>query len=361
MDKECIPEHPSYPLTSLYLYLSDQCNLSCRHCWISPSFSQSPTNGISLEHLKKTILEAKTIGLYSVKLTGGEPLLYKDINALLTFLAGEDIAVIIETNGTLLDRPILESLRSCDVDQISVSLDAATAEIHDEIRGVKGCFDQTLEGLRLVSEYGFSFQIIMTLQRKNSQEIQGLVSLGKEFGAGSLKINHLVPCGRGKKAFRNRENLNSDELIHLYQVVEKERSSHGSLDVIFDLPVALRSIEDIIRGGIIECKILNILGILASGDFSICGIGQTVDELRMGNLYQDSIIDIWQNAGILRDLREALPRQLKGICGDCLFKFQCLGACRANAYALNKDLYASYFLCQESCDSGLFPNSRRIQ
>lgn len=360
MDKECIPENPSYPLTSLYLYLSDQCNLSCQHCWISPSFSQTPTNGVPLAYLKQVIIDAKSIGLQSVKLTGGEPFLYKDINALLTFLASEDIAVIIETNGILFNRPLLESLRSCDVDQISVSLDGATAEIHDEIRGVKGCFDRTLDGLGLVSEYGFRFQIIMTLQRKNSQEIQGLISLSKELGAGSLKINHLVPCGRGKRVFRNKENLSPDELVHLYQVVEKERSSHGNLDVIFDIPVALRSIEDIKKGGIIECNILNILGILASGDFSICGIGQTVDELRMGNLYQDSIIDIWQNAGILRDLRESLPRQLKGICGDCLFKFQCLGGCRANAYALNKDLYASYFLCQESYDLGLFPTSRRI-
>ena len=56
-------------------------------------------------------------------------------------------------------------------------------------------------------------------------------------------------------------------------------------DVIFDLPVALRSIEDIKRRGIVECKIMNILGILANGDFSICGIGQIIDELRMGNLY----------------------------------------------------------------------------
>jgi SynChlorMet cassette radical SAM/SPASM protein ScmF len=352
---------PSYALASLYLYISDQCNLSCRHCWISPGYSESVTRGIPLEHLKKTILEAKTIGLQSVKLTGGEPLLYRDINALLTFLASEDIVVIIESNGTLFERPILETLRLCQVDQISVSLDAATKEIHDEMRGVKGGFDRTLKGLRLLSEYEFNFQIIMTLQRKNSQEIQGVVSLAKELGAGSLKINHLIPCGRGERIFRNRENLSPDELILLYQTVERERSSYGNLDVIFDLPVALRSIEDIKRRGIIECRILNILGILANGDFSICGIGQTIDELRMGNLYQDSIVEIWQNHRILIDLRNSLPTQLKGVCGACLFKFQCLGACRANAYALNKDLYAPYFLCQESYDSGRFPVSRTVQ
>ena len=150
-------QNPSYPLASLYLYLSDQCNLSCRHCWISPGFSQGATNGIPLEHLKKTILEAKTIGLQNVKLTGGEPLLYRDIKSLLRFLADEDIIVIIESNGTLFDRSILETLQLCQVDQISVSLDAATREIHDEIRGVKGGFDRALEGLSLLSEYEFDW------------------------------------------------------------------------------------------------------------------------------------------------------------------------------------------------------------
>jgi SynChlorMet cassette radical SAM/SPASM protein ScmF len=361
MEDECMPRPPSYPLVSLYLYLSDHCNLSCRHCWISPGYSESAIHGVPLEHLKNTISEAKTIGLQSVKLTGGEPLLYRDIHALLTFLASEGIAVIIESNGTLFERRIMETMRSCQVDQISVSLDAATKEIHDEMRGVKGSFDRTLKGLKLLSEYGFNFQIIMTLQRKNSQDIQGLISLAKELGAGSLKINHLVPCGRGERAFRNRENLSPDELMLLYQRVERERSSYGDLNVIFDLPVALRSIEDIKRRGIVECRILNILGILANGDFSICGIGQTIDELRMGNLYQDSIVEIWQKHQILMDLRNSLPRQLKGVCGNCLFRFQCLGACRANAYALNKDFYAPYFLCQESYDSGRFPASRIVQ
>src|SRR4030043_2399469 len=103
-------QSPHYQLSSLYLYISDQCNLSCRHCWISPGFSQDQKDGISIEYLKKTILEAKEIGLQSVKLTGGEPLLYRDIYALLAFLAAEEIDILIETNGTLINNSILERL-----------------------------------------------------------------------------------------------------------------------------------------------------------------------------------------------------------------------------------------------------------
>src|SRR4030042_3395527 len=237
-------QSPHYQLSSLYLYLVDQCNLSCRHCWISPGFSQDQKDGISIEYLKRTISEAKGLGLQSVKLTGGEPLLYRDISALLEFLAAEKINILIETNGTLLNNNILEKLKSCEIELISVSLDAVTPEVHDKIRGEKGSLDRTIAGLRMLSEYGFKFQIIMTLHRKNFMEIPGLISLCKDLGAGSLKINPLLPCGRGKEVFRDRQNLDPGELIQLYRMVDREWSLDMDLDIIFDLPIALRSITD---------------------------------------------------------------------------------------------------------------------
>lgn len=217
-----------------------------------------------------------------------------------------------------------------------------------------------MEGLRLLSEYHLDFQIIMTLQRRNRNEIPGMISLSKKLGANSLKINPMLPCGRGKDSFKQKQNLELDELIHLYRMVEEGFSRRDNYQIIFDLPAAFLSIEEIKQSGTNQCHILNILGILANGDVSICGIGQTSEELRMGNLTQDSIVEIWQNHPILNGLRESLPWKLKGICDRCIFKFQCLGACRANAYTLNRDLYAPYFLCQEFFEAGLFPSSRYI-
>jgi len=351
---------PDYALTDLYLYLTDHCNLCCTHCWISPSFSQNQQNSLSLNALKKTILEAKSVGLQSVKLTGGEPLLYHDLNKLLQFLASEDLTIFIETNGILFDKTIIESFQSSKVEQISVSLDAASEDVHDKIRGVKGSFNRTLNGMRLLSDYGLNFQIIMTLQRKNRKEIPGLIRLSEKIGAGSLKINPLQPCGRAIDSFKRRDNLELDELLKLYRLVEEEWYRPDSLEIFFALPLAFRSIEEIKRGEINECRILNILGVLANGDFSICGIGQTIDELRMGNIHEVSICEVWEDNPVLKELRQSLPGELKGICHHCIFKFQCLGACRANAYAMMKDFYAPYFLCQEFYESGFFPKSRYV-
>lgn len=356
-----VDQETSYPLTSLYLYLTDRCNLSCSHCWISPAFSQLQQNGIPLDPLKKTISDAGALGLNSVKLTGGEPLLYRQLDELLTFLKSKELTIYIETNGTLIDKKMIKSFQAAGVEQISVSLDAATEEIHNKIRGIKGSYARTLQGLHDLSHSGLQFQIIMTLQRKNRNEIPGMVQLSEKLGACSLKINHLLPCGRGKDVFDQKENLELEELTQLYRLVQEKWLRPGTMEVDFDLPVALRSIEDIKRRGLNECRILNILGILANGDFSICGIGQTVEELRMGNLSHDSVAKVWQNNPILNELRQSLTSKLEGACGGCIFKFQCLGGCRANAYSLTKDLHAPYFLCQQYYESGLFPSSRYIK
>jgi len=105
-------QEPGYALTDLYLYITDHCNLCCTHCWISPRFSQNRQNSISLSALKKTILEAKSVGLQSVKLTGGEPLLYQDIKGLIEFLASEELSIFMETNGILFDEKCIGSKES---------------------------------------------------------------------------------------------------------------------------------------------------------------------------------------------------------------------------------------------------------
>lgn len=345
-----------FPLTSLYLYLSSYCNLRCVHCWISPDYSQKPDNGVNSNLLLQSIIQAKDLGLQRVKLTGGEPLLYKGLPELLKFLAAEAISISIETNGTLIDSGFLKALLPCNVEQVCVSLDGACAQVHDRIRGVKGSFDLSIAGIKLLREAQVAVQIIMTLQRINYGELEPLIELCNQVGVQSLKINHMIPFGRAKN-IGNNQNVTIGELIEAYRKVTASLSGQG-IEIVFDLPLAFRSVTEIQRTGCSECRILNILGILANGDFSICGIGQAIDALRMGNISKDSIKDVWQKHPVLLGLRNSLPMRLNGVCGNCIFRFRCLGACRANAYAVTQDFYSPYFLCQELYDAGLFPASR---
>src|SRR5665647_1504590 len=92
-----------HALQTLYFYLSEGCNLACRHCWMGPRFdvtgNQYPV--LPVELFETAILEAKPLGLRGVKLTGGEPLLHPHFMHLLEIVRREELNVSIETNGLL--------------------------------------------------------------------------------------------------------------------------------------------------------------------------------------------------------------------------------------------------------------------
>ncbi len=349
-----------YPLTNLYLYLSDRCNLRCGHCWISPSHEAQGARWIDVAALSSVIAEAMPLGLGSVKLSGGEPLLHPDWQSLVATIAGHGLEVVLETNGTLIDTKTANFLKGIKSVFVSISLDAADREIHDRLRGVPGAFDRTMHGIDCLAKEGLGVQVIMTLQKQNCNQIPALLELAYRFKVGSVKINPLVPCGRGEAIFAKGDNLTVDELVCQYADTRLKAAAYPDLRVFFDLPPAFRSVEDLTGGGLHECRILNILGILANGDISICGIGQGHPTLRMGNIFRDSIADVWQSDPLLARLRESLPNRLKLPCSNCIFQFQCMGGCRALAFACDNDLLAPFFLCREMHTAGWFPPSRQI-
>ena len=124
----------------------------------------------------------------------------------------------------------------------------------------------------------------MAVERRNRQEVPRLMHLAEVLGATSLKINPLILCGRAKTAFSRGLNLDLDEFMALHDLTETVRQEMDGLDAFLDLPPAFLSLEEIRRRGVSHCRILNILGILAGGDISLCGIGQTESGLCMGNM-----------------------------------------------------------------------------
>ena len=107
-----------------------------------------------------------------------------------------------------------------------------------------------------------------------------------------------------------------------------------------------------------DAEYLASIGVLGSGKYALCGIGETVPELVFGHAEKDKLADIWNDNKVLNEIRKGLPLKLKGICGECLMKDQCLGSCVAINYYRHKDLFAPQWYCEEAQKAGLFPKSR---
>jgi len=346
-------------LTSLYLYLSDRCNLRCRHCWVAPhAHEEGDEQAIDLAVLMRAIAAAKELGLGTVKLTGGEPFLRKDIVELMRFLHGEGLSIDIESNGTMIDRDMARIVKECEVRQVSVSLDSSQAAQHDKLRGIEGCHGKSLAALHYLRAEKISTQVIMSLYEENIPEIEALAALCDDLEVPSFKINPVMPTGRGEKVFQSRENVDIEELIKIDRWIEADLGSKYKTEIYFCMPIGLKSLSAVTGNSLYECHILNILGILADGTISLCGIGQTETDLNMGNIAMDDLMEIWRHHPLLKKLRKETPSQLNGICGRCIFKYRCLGSCRACAYAASGDLRSPFFMCDEAYKKNMFPASR---
>lgn len=356
-------ENHEYTLSSLYLYLTGGCNLHCAHCWLDPDFlpqEEKITNGLTANDVKKAVGEAKPLGLSNIKITGGEPFLCNEIFQILECVTAEELSIAIETNGTLIDRETAGFLKKKGISAISVSIDSPRASFHDSFRGVKGALDQALTGVEHAVAQGINVQFIMSLVSENAGDIEPLMAMAKELGASSLKVNPVMPIGRGNTLTQKGRTLPVEDLISLDKWSEGELAEKYDMNVCFAMPSAFKPMDTFLTNENAECRILNILGIVSTGNISICGIGKDVKGLVMGNIREDSLAEVWINSPILTTLRDLVPNRMEGICGRCILKGVCLGSCRADAFVLSGSLATPFWICQEAYDKGLFPKQRIV-
>jgi SynChlorMet cassette radical SAM/SPASM protein ScmF len=281
-----------YPLNTIYFYLTQGCNLACQHCWLAPKFDPGgdPHPVLPVELFELAIREAKPLGLSGVKLTGGEPLLHPRIFRVLEIVRSEQLALTIETNGVLCTPDLALEIAKSPDSFVSVSLDGADAATHDRIRGVPGSFDRAVAGVCNLVGSGLSPQIVMSVMRANASQVPEVVKLAESLGASSVKFNLIQPIGRGEAIHETSSGLDVHELIELGRFVDLTLARQTSLRLFFDYPIAFRPLSRMFQqDGRGACGILGIVGVLPSGHWALCGIGEQVPELVFGRLGIDRL------------------------------------------------------------------------
>ncbi len=265
----------------------------------------------------------------------------------------------LETNGVLCTGEIADEIAKFPKRHVAVSLDGADAATHEWVRGVDGCFEAACQGIRNLVAAGTHPQIIMSVMRHTADQVEPIIKLAEQLGASSVKFNVVQPTARGEKLAEQNETLSVQELIDLNRWVQDELSETTKLRLFFDLPMAFRSLGRIASGdGCSRCGIMNIMGVIPSGHYALCGIGEHVPELVFGKIGEDPLETVWRENPVLNQLRSSLVEKLDGVCGRCLMKAVCLGSCVAQNYYRSHDLFAPYWFCEQAEEEGLFPTTR---
>jgi radical SAM protein with 4Fe4S-binding SPASM domain len=330
-------------------HITDRCNLRCTHCY-QEDYSGAKELGLdSLKRIADKIITtlSKWNKRGDIAITGGEPLLKKEMFPLIHYLesADEISSVDILSNGTLINAKILAQIQHLTkLRCVQVSLEGASPESNDAIRG-EGTFQKVMRAIRLLRSGGVSVNIMFTLQRRNVEDVPSLIDLAIAEGISSLTIERFVPTGSGAKI--REELLPPEEIKRVFDYISE------------------RAEQEIARGGLTSISRSRPLWVMCNrntgslgadtsqGDTAggICSIGldglcilpdATVLPCRrlpipIGNLKNDSLLKIWHTSDLLWKIAD--KRNLKGKCNSCEFSTQCSG-CRAMAYACTGDYLA---------------------
>ncbi|AFV24699.1 radical SAM family Fe-S protein [Methanolobus psychrophilus R15] len=326
------------------------CNLSCRHCRGS-STSRKPAGELTTEEAMRFIDEIAQIGNPILILSGGEPLVREDIYDLASYAVGKGLSVALATNGTLVTPEVASHLKDVGVRRISVSLDGASPQTHDDFRCMPGAFDGAMCGIDAIKDAGIGFQINTTITKRNLTEIPAILEMATEIGAEALHIFLLVPTGRGKELeeeeippveyervlnwFYDQQKTAKIQLKatcapHYFRIMRQRAKKEG-----IEITVKTHGYEAMTKGclgGTGFCFVSS------TGEVYPCGYLPAL----AGSIKEQNFKDIWENSQVFNDLRD--PSRLKGKCGDCEYNKVCAG-CRARAYAATGDYLAEEPYC----------------
>ena len=326
------------------------CNLNCVHCRASSENGPYPgelDTDKCLEVLDQIACTSKPI----VILTGGEPLLRKDIFDVARYGTRLGLRMVMATNGTLLTLAITEQLCSSGIKRVSISLDGASAQEHDQFRNVPGAFQAALEGIELLKRAGIDYQVNTTITKHNVHQVKEILDLTIKLGASAHHIFLLVPTGRGRDMINQEiDALEYEELLHWFCDMREKVPLHLKATCAPHYYRILRQMAHA-RGETVDFNTYGLDAVTRGclGGTSFCfishdGVVQPCGylELNCGDLKKSSFESIWEDSDIFVRLRDFSA--YGGKCGRCEYLKFC-GGCRARAFEATGDYMAEEPLC----------------
>ena len=315
-------EKENAPLITLWINVTNTCNLRCVHCHLSSGVPFE--NEMALQEIFKVIDEARELGTRELVISGGEPLMRSDITPIIQYASQRIGTVTMVTNGTLITDELAEKLGNLQV-TVQVSLDGARKETHESIRG-KGTYEKTLGGVRALVAAGVYTRIAMTIMKRNIDEIYEIAELAKRVGVTMLHFPVLQSKGRAK-GIQSKEQLEDEDyitIIRRMREIPKRMNVDVTTEEAFRAKIEKMSKIDLCGAG------SSIMSIAADGNVYPCP-GTHEEEFCAGNIREQSLRVIWKENKTLKKLRSLSVLDIEE-CRTCELKFICGGGCLVDKY-----------------------------
>lgn len=264
------------PLRYVDFAIDFACNLHCEHCF-AESLKQPGARRMTLDDYARVAKECMQLGTLNFSFQGGEPLLFKDLGAIISACRPERNVISVTTNGTLLNKDRIVALKRQGVDILTVSLDSAIAEEHDRFRGARGTFKKTMAGIELARRQGLQVTLgtVVTHQTLMTEGITGLVRFAQKR---KLLLYFIMPVPAGRWEDNQEVLLTRDDLEYIEEITRSSRYLRTDFQANLG-PYGCGAVKEILYltpyGDVLACPFMHI---------------------SLGNIFEESIATIRNRA-----------------------------------------------------------------
>jgi len=295
------------------------CNAKCIHCYSS--------SGPGIKHPDE-LSTSEAIDLIDQ--------LRKDIFQLIEHAVARNLVVNVASNGAIINHKYAKKIKESGVRSVTISLDAASSEMHDGFRQCPGLFEKSTKAIKLLADEGIRVVVSFTPTFLNFQEGRKVVELAYALGADAVNMSEYVPAGRGTKEMSLPPDLLKEVLADW---ISMRKEYKDRMQIIWH-----------------DCRVALLVPPEDQDKYSGCGAGKLTARIMAdgtltpcvflsnsaGNLKTEQFQDVWQNSDLLKAIRNR--DLISGNCLSCVHKDIC-GGCRAVSMAH----YGSPLMGDPSC------------
>jgi len=339
---------------SLIAELSYQCPLHCPYCSNPVDIgAERYRHELETHDWIRAFREARELGVLQLALTGGEPMLRRDVAALCAGARHAGLYSSLITAGTLFTRARAEELKAAGLDHVQISIQSPDPEENDRIAGNRS-FDKKIAAARAARELDFPLTINCVLHRQNLDRIEELLDLTLELDAQRLELANTQYYGW---AVVNQEALlpTWEQLRHGEEAVQRFRERVGPrVDVLWVLPDYYEEAPKPCMGGWGRTALV----VAPNGDVLPCQAAATIPGLEFANVREHSLDWIWNESDAFTRFRGT--DWMAEPCRSCPLGRQEVdwGGCRCQALRLTGDAAATDPVCRYSPHHELVVSAR---
>jgi heme d1 biosynthesis radical SAM protein NirJ len=336
-----------------------RCNLTCKHCYSISADTDFPGE-LSTEEVYRVMDDLKRFHVPVLILSGGEPLMRRDIFDVSSRAKEMGFYVGLSTNGTLIDESSIGRIAEVGYDYVGISIDGIKPT-HDRFRRREGAYDASMNAIRLCRDRGIKVGMRFTMTQDNARELPELLDLMEQECVDKFYLSHLNYAGRGNinrkvdvilKTTRWAMDLLFDRCWDYTQRGRHKEFVTGNNDadgvyLLFWVRRNFPQLEDHLRAKLAQWG-GNSSGVNIA---NIDNLGNVHPDTfwwhySLGNVNDRPFSQIWQDVSdpLMAGLK-ASPRALKGRCGACQYFDICGGNTRVRAHQLTGDPWAEDPAC----------------